>query len=249
MKRAILIEDEARARAALRNMLQDYCPEIEAVAEADGVASALEVIGKTEADILFLDVQLKDGTAFDLLDQYAGPYPFHLIFTTAHDEFAVKAFEYHALDYLVKPIAPGRLCDAVARAGKRLPPSTPHYLEFLEAVRARRFEKIALSTKDGILFMKLDDLLRLEASGNYTTFHSSRGQKVMVARTLKDYENLLGSEGFFRTHQSHIVNLAKIEGISKDDGGYACLEGGDRIPIARRRRDHLVELLRDRSLF
>ncbi|MCB0580484.1 MAG: response regulator transcription factor [Phaeodactylibacter sp.] len=249
MKRAILIDDEAVVRDSLRNLLQDYCPEVYIVGEADGVATGLELLSQTAAGIVFLDVQMQDGTGFDLLDQYPGNYPFHLIFITAYDEFAVRAFEYNALDYLTKPIAPQRLMRAVARTGQPPFPSQPHYDELLRSVKLRRFDKIALSTNDGIRFLPLDQLLRLEASGSYTTFYTADGQKEMVARILKDYEIILSEESFFRSHQSHIINLDFIEGISTEEGLFACMQGGARIPIARRRKEQLMELLKQRSLF
>lgn len=249
MKRAILIDDEANVRASLRNMLKDYCPEVYIAGEADGVAAGLNLLNRTAAGIVFLDVQMQDGTGFDLLDQYSGDYPFHLIFITAYDEFAVKAFEYNALDYLVKPIAPQRLIRAVARTGQDHLPSLTHYTELLRSIKLRRFDKIALSTNDGIRFFPLDKLLRLEASGSYTTFYTVDGQKEIVARILKDYEVILSDSPFFRSHQSHIINLDFIEGISTDEGLYACLQGGTRIPVARRRKEQLMELLKQRSLF
>ncbi|MCB0572542.1 MAG: response regulator transcription factor [Phaeodactylibacter sp.] len=249
MLNALIIDDEPEARAMLRHMLARYCPEMRIMGEAGGVIDGISAIRNISPDIVFLDIQLADGTGFDLLIDFPQP-EFGIIFITAYGRFALKAFQYNALDYLVKPIAPEALSRAIRKVKTNLSQHLyPEQLSrLLKMIKTREVEKIALSTNEGLAFLRLKELARLESSGSYTTFFTLSGKKVMVARTLRKFEELLPADSFFRTHQSHIVNLDFVSRILKEDGGYALMEDGTRVPVSRRRMEGLLTRLGNISI-
>ncbi len=249
MPRIIIIDDEAHARSCLRKMLAQYCPKAKVIGEADSVTAGISLILKKKPEAIFLDIQMKDGTGFDLLGHFPRP-DFDIIFTTAFDQFAVKAFKFNALDYLVKPINPNELCRSISKAQAKR--DRQLYFEqlsqLIEMTHNRNPKKIAISTSEGLILLKLKELTRLKSSGSYTTFFTRDGKKVMVARTLKKFEEILPTDTFFRPHQSHIVNLNFVQGILREDGGYALMEDGTRIPISGRKREEFLGLLAGSSL-
>jgi two-component system LytT family response regulator len=240
MKRIVLVDDEPPARALLRALLNRYCPAVECVGEAGSVAAAEELIRRVQPDAVLLDVAMEDGTGFDLLDRFPG-LSFQVIFTSAHHDYAVRAFRYHALDYLLKPVAPRDLIAAIGRLGSE---SQTVYLEkiraLLESTRENQLTRLVLSTLEGQTFLPLEDIIRLESDGNYTTFHVAGHERHVVSRSIKEFEELLPAGRFFRVHQSHIVNLAFVRKIVKKDGDYAVMSDGRTVPIARRRKDEFV---------
>ena len=199
--------------------------------------------------LFLLDIQMQDGTGFDLLNHFENPL-FHTIFTTAYDHFAIKAFKYCAVDYLLKPIDPDDLQIAVNKVERLLDAKNNDYRNLsllIESFQKNRLEQIAISTAEGLILVKIDDIFRLESSGNYTTFHLKENEKVTVAKPLKEYEGILNNE-FIRTHQSHLINLAYVKMLARNDGGGIIMSNGDRVPIARRKRDAIIELLQGRSV-
>lgn len=249
MKRIAIIDDEPDARQALHTMLNMLCPDAEICGEADGVQSGYVLIRQRRPHAVLLDISMEDGTAFDLLDKF--PHPeFQVIFTTAHDEFALKAFRYHALDYLLKPINPEALAQAIDRIKPELPEGIPAQISnLLESARTRQLNKITLTSQEGMVFLQLDQIVRLESEGSYTTFYLLNKERHIITRPMKDFEELLPETVFFRLHQSHIINLFFVKKILREDGGYALLEDGAKVPVARRRKDALMEVLRQQNLF
>jgi two-component system LytT family response regulator len=241
MKRIVIIDDEADARESLRNLLA-LCPGVELVGEADGIATGFQLLASAKPDAVLLDISLSDGTGFDLLDRFP-VLPFRVIFTTAHDEFALRAFRYHALDYLMKPIIPKELMDAI----ERIAPSTESYAlqvgQMLQGIRSRSLEKIALGSQEGLVFIRLIDIVRLESEGNYTTFFTKNKERHVVSKNIKEYEDMLPADAFCRVHQSHIVHFAFVKKYMREDGGYLEMEGGYKVPIARRRKEELMRWL------
>ena len=249
MKRIVLIDDEPDARRTLRKFLTDLCPQVEIAGEADGVENGYFLICQQKPDAVLLDISMKDGTGFDLLDKFPRPN-FKVIFTTAFDDFALKAFKYNTLDYLLKPVTPDELVRAVDKIGEN------HMDEFsmkisniLETARTRRFEKIGLSSQEGLVFLRLDEIVHLEADGNYTTLYLINNERHVVVRPLKEFEDLLPTDQFFRIHQSHIVNVNFVKKYLKEDGGYVLMENGSKVLVARRRKEEFLELLREQSHF
>lgn len=249
MPRIIIIDDEAHARSCLRKMLAQYCPKAQVIGEADSVAAGISLILKKKPEAVLLDIQMRDGTGFDLLGHFPRP-DFDIVFTTAFDQFALKAFKFNAIDYLVKPVDPLELCRSIIKVRENR--DRQMYFEQLsqlrEMIQTRKYEKITISTNEGLVFLRLKELTRLKSSGSYTTFFTRDGKKVMVARTLKKFEEILPTDTFFRPHQSHIVNLNFVQGILREDGGYALMEDGTRIPISGRKREEFLGLLAGSSL-
>lgn len=245
----ILIDDESHARQTLRGLLADCAPDFRVIAEAKDVRSGLEVLRRERPDVVFLDIQMPDGTGFDMLDQLPGP-GFHLIFTTAFDHFALKAFRYHAVDYLVKPVDPDELqatCRRIREQSmQRL--TAGRLAGLLESFRRGKADKLTLSTSEGLVLLPLEEIVRLEASDSYTSFFTRSGERTMVARTLKNFDDLLPKKQFFRVHQSHLINLDLVRKVMSEDGDFAVMEGGAKVPVARRRKEAFLKALSDRSL-
>lgn len=238
MKRAILIDDLENARISLRKDLEDYCPDVELVGEADGVVSGARLIRAVQPDIVFLDIHMKDGNGFDLLE-ILGSTNFALIFTTSSDEHAIRAFRYSAVDYLLKPIDYEQLQDAVNRA-TRMPDTT---LNLLRGNLSGQNRRISLNSQEKVDVVDLDDIIRLESSGAYSVFHLRDGGQIIVTRTLKEYDELLSRDGFIRVHQSHLVNMKFIRSFIKTDGGYLKLTTGHDIPVSSRKKSDVMREL------
>lgn len=243
MLRIAIIDDEADARFTLRTFLKKYCSEDQLVGEASGVAESYQLILQEQPDVLLLDIAMQDGTGFDLLDKFSN-FNFQVIFTTAFDDFAIKAFQYNALDYLLKPID----ADDLVRSLKRVRANSQKDFQqkikgLLKLTQTQQVDKIALSSMKGLIFLRLNDITHLEADGNYTTFWMMNGESHTVVRTIKEYEELLPTNFFFRCHQSHIVNLNFVKRFIKEDGGQIQLDNGKKITVSRRKKDRLIERL------
>ena len=239
--KALLIDDMPPARAALRADLADYCPEIRLLGEADGVVSGAKAVREHRPELLFLDIQLGDGTGFDLLEILPAPLP-KVIFTTASDEFALRAFRYAAVDYLLKPIDPDELKAAVQKAmARKAPEDFSHLIDNIRRPEAPR--RLALHTQDTIEIVPVENIIRLEAGGNYTQFYFANGKKLLVTRTLKEFDQMLQDHQFLRVHQSHLVNPAFLKSFVKTDGGYLVLTEGTKVPVSVRKRPEVVKLL------
>ncbi|TAK43353.1 MAG: response regulator transcription factor [Saprospiraceae bacterium] len=246
MKRIAIIDDEPDARQALRTLLTTLCPDVEICGEADSVQSAYVLLRQTQPHGVLLDIAMEDGTGFDLLDKFPRP-SFQVIFITAHDEFAMKAFRYRALDYLLKPINPVELAQTIDRVKMETPEDYPARIgNLLESAPTRQFDKITLTSQEGMVFLRLDEIVRLESEGSYTSFHMLNNDRHVISHPMKYYEDLLPQDRFFKLHQSHLVNLSFVKKILREDGGYALMEDGCKIPIARRRKDEFLEVMQQR---
>lgn len=237
MKRAIIVDDVENARISLRKDLEDYCSNIEIVGEADGVVAGAKIIKELKPDILFLDIQMNDGSGFDLLE-IIGEVDFKVIFTTSSNEFAIKAFKFSAVDYLLKPVDPLELQDAVEKAG-----GSSNQLETLKYNMDSGLERLALNSQDKIKIVKVSDIVRCESSGSYTLFYMNNNEEVLVTKTLKEYDALLSEHGFIRVHQTHLVNLDYIKEFIKSDGGYLMLSNGNDIPVSSRKKSEVMKFL------
>lgn len=247
--KSVIIDDEAKARSALRLSLQIFCPSVEVIGEADGVNSGWDIIKEKKPQLVFLDIHINGGIGFELLDKFEEP-KFKVIFITAYDEFAIKAFRYNAIDYLLKPIDPEELVDAVKKISQQEKSDilTEQINNLLEVSQKKVFDKIALTTSEGTSFLKLKDIIKLVSDGSYTTFHTHSGEEITVSRGIKEYETLLPSDTFCRIHQSYIVNIDFVKKILKEDGGYVLLESDDKVPISRRKKNDLMELMKSKML-
>jgi two-component system, LytTR family, response regulator len=248
MIRTVIVDDEIDSLRVLRKLLDAFCPKVEVIGTADGVETALGLIRDTNPDLLLLDIEMSQGNAFDLLNQLQ-PAVFQVIFVTAFDNYAIRAFKYSAVDYLLKPVDIDDLRDAVNRVQER-----PIQQDLTQQMRAllsnlgvlhQPQQKMAIPTMTGLQFVPLQDIIRFEAKGNYTTVFLSNANPVLATKTIKDYEEALPESIFYRIHNSHIINLSKIREYQKGRGGTVVMEDGTVIEVAtRRREDFLGRLLK-----
>jgi len=242
--RALIVDDEANVREALSRMLGKYCPQVELVGSADGLASGIKAIHELHPDLILLDIELDDGSGFDLI-RMCGDVNFKVIFITAYEKYAVQAFKFSAIDFLLKPINPEELADAVIRAENLTQQQFETQVQALEEnlrTEIRQHKKIILRTAADIHLVELQDIVACESDGGYTVFHTLTGEKIMVTKTLREFEDMLGDHGFFRVHKSFLINLSHIHKFGKKEGGYIVLTGDLRVPVASRKRDELLEV-------
>jgi len=243
MLRSIIIDDEAPMRLSLETILKTACPNVRVVATADGVRSGMNAIKKHHPDLIFLDIKMADGTGFDLLKQME-PVDFKVIFITAYDQYAIKAFKFSALDYLLKPVDRSELKEAVNRTERLVIHEFNKQLDTLaENMGEKAGKKIILRTFDSIHLVKTHEIIFCESSeGSYTVFNMVNGNKVLVSNRLKEYDEMLSEYGFFRVHKSYLINLTYITRFDKSDGGYIVLNNENKVPVATRKREQLLEL-------
>ena len=245
MLRTLIIDDESHIRDSLTKLLAKFCPDVTVIAQADSVANGLKAINEHHPDLVLLDIQMDDGTGFDLLNSLPS-IDFKVIFVTAFDQYALQAFRFSAVDYLLKPVNPEMLVDAVKRAGQLI--KEHHKLQMqalqenLKAIEHQN-KKIILKTTENIYLLDLRDLITCESDNNYTFVYTTTSGKILVSKTLKEYEEMLSGFGFYRVHKSFLINLAHIRRFEKQEGGYVILTGDLKVPVASRKRDEMLELL------
>ncbi len=245
MIKSLILEDERQNRDLLKHLLDKYCRDVEVVGAGESIVEGIDLIRTLAPDVVFLDVELKDGDCFELLRKI-GRFDSELIFVTAHDHYAIQAIKHSALDYLLKPIVISELKDAVERIrGKQRPArmaqnSVPEVASEPNA----QFGKIALPAVDGILFVAIAEIVRCEANSNYTNVYLQDGTCHLVAKTLREYESLLDTNMFVRVHHAHLVNLLFVKKYVKGKGGYVIVADGTAIDVAVRRKEALMEKLR-----
>ena len=244
MIRAVLIDDESDSLFMLKDLLRVHCPDVQVVGEAGGVAGGVNEIERTRPDLLFLDIDLDTGNGFELLDQLHSR-EIHVIFVTAHDDHALRAFQYSAVDYLLKPVAGTELRKAVDKlAGRHGEAQKNVHLELLlQNIRTLKSseQKMAIPTLNGLDFVFLKDILRCESSGSYTNILLSDGKAILSSRAIREYEELLPEDLFLRVHNSHIVNLNRIKRYEKGRGGYIVMEDDSTVEVAIRRREEFLK--------
>ncbi len=249
---AVIIDDEENSRDSLKGKLDLFCPEIEVVAEADNVDAGYSAILEHEPDVVFLDVKLGSQKGFDVLDKLekesTGYQSFNIIFITAHDEFAIQAIKFSALDYLLKPIDSEELVKAIRKieTSTKDKSGSPNFDVLLENIRqvTEAPKKIVVPTSDGIHVIKISEILRCESSSNYTKFFLSNERHLLASKTLKEFDMLLSRYQFERIHKSHLVNMNYLKRYVQTDGGYIIMEDGSRIPVANRKKEHLLSILK-----
>ena len=245
MKRytAILVDDMPEAVDVLKLDLQAVCPELDIVATADSVVSAAKLLRREQPDILFLDILLGDGTGFDLLEIFPNIRS-KLIFITASDEFALRAFRFAAIDYLLKPINRTDLREAVTRAFSTI--TSPERIDLLkESIRhpERLSHRLSLPAHEKISIVDIDEIVRCEADGNGTIFVMSEGPTIYVTKTLKLYEGLLSGHAFMRVHQSHLVSLHHVQEYIRSEGGYLIMKNGNMVSVSVRKKQQVIDRL------
>lgn len=243
--KAIIIDDEKNCRETLLAMLKSYCPQVQVIAECKSVDEGIRMIHAQNPDLLFLDVEMPNATGFDLLEQ-VGQTDFEVIFTTAHDHYALKAFRYSALDYLLKPIHGEDLVNAVSRFEKKTNKQDSSLQLNLLLSNLKNLKspvnKIALPASDGLNLVDVQDIIRLEADGNYTNFITAHGKHI-VSKSLKEYDDLLSDNNFLRIHQSHLINLNYVKKYVRGDGGHIVMQDGTTLPVSIRKKHDVLEKL------
>jgi two-component system LytT family response regulator len=242
--KALIVEDEERSRQVLQNLLQTYCPQVQVLDMADSVDSAVAKIKEHAPELVFLDVQINGGTGFDVLDKLRGE-KISVIFTTAYDQYALKAFKFSAIDYLLKPIDIEELKAAVSKAENSKGQEDEQYKiqNLLSNLKNPNEDPVLLvSTQEAVEFIRIRDIIRCEAEGAYTQLFLRDHKPVMVSKIIKDFEFLLQDYGFFRVHQSHLINLKEIRKYVKSENTLLMRDGA-QIQLARSRKEEFFQMM------
>ncbi len=239
---AIIVDDETKSCDVLSKMLLQYCPDVNQLGVANSLHEAGILIEEKRPDLIFLDIQLPDGNGFNLLKQI-DTTDIKVIFTTAYEEYALRAIRHSAVDYLLKPINIDELIDAVWKCKKQSSTPSGDAMRKPLLQKKEKLKTIGLSTVNEVIFVAIENIVRLEAASNYTHFFMDNGDKVTVSHTLKHYEDVLPADTFMRVHQSHIINLLKVKKYIKGRGGYVIMNDGENIDISPRHKDDLLKAL------
>ncbi|NML21025.1 response regulator transcription factor [Pseudoflavitalea sp. G-6-1-2] len=243
MLSAIIIDDELKGRIALRQKLQDYCPEVTVTGEAGDGEEGIALIQQLKPQIIFLDIEMPRMDGFAMLRKLS-EQKFHLVFTTAYDQYAIKAIRFSAFDYLLKPVDIEELRTTVQKiAAAESQSETSRKLQVLadNLQKNNPLNKLAIPTLEGLLFFNIEDIIHLEAHSNYTVIYFKDQPKLTASRTLKEFEELLPQEVFFRPHHSHIINLKYLKRYIKGDGGQIEMQNGNYVDVARRKKEEFLQ--------
>ena len=243
---ALIVEDEKNSQELLRELIHQYCEPLEVVAIAGGVNEALDALKNHKPEIVFLDIELPDGDGFQVLEK-AEKLSFEVIFTTAYDQYAMKAFKFSATDYLLKPVDIDELQQAVERAVEKRKVQKDDVSERIEAliknIRSSNpaLKRIVLPTSNGFTVVNPTDIIRCESDRNYTFIFLTDGRKILVSRTIKEYDEMLNDYNFFRIHQSHLINLAYLKNYTRGRGGYVELNDGTTLDVSARKKSEFLK--------
>lgn len=241
MKKAVIVDDERFCIEVLEELIAMHCPELEISGAAQSAAEGIAVIQQQSPDLVFLDIEMPVMSGFGMLEKLL-PVPFAVIFTTAYDNHAIRAFKYSAMDYLLKPVDAEDLKAAVARflnsrSGSNYAQQFDLLRENMRSLQTGYIQRIAIPTTEGFIMQPVKDILYCEASSSYTILQLINNTKIVSAKTLKDYEEMLEPHGFFRVHHSHLINMNYAERYVRGDGGMVVLTGGTEIAVSRSRKD------------
>lgn len=243
MLQIVIVEDEKHSRETLKNIILEFCENVTINGLAETVVEAIELISNTKPDLVFLDIELQTGTGFDVLNALKDER-FEVIFTTAFEQYAIKAIKYSSIDYLLKPIDVDELQKAIEHV--RIKKDQEKYHKQLEILLTNfnqpveNLHNICLSTAEGIEFIKVADIIYCEANGSYTNFYLINGDKLMVSKHLKEYENLLPGNQFMRVHNSFLINLYEVLRYVKTDGGYILMNNNAMVTLSPKKRDEFL---------
>lgn len=242
--KALIIDDEKRTRELIAKMIQSFDMQIETFPIGENVASGLAAIESIQPDLVFLDIQMPDGTGFDLL-KMVPKKNFEVVFITAHEEFAIKAIKFSALDYILKPVDADELRAALERAvaSAHHKKEDSQYDALQSNIQPAQKRRLVLKTQESVHVVDLDKIIRCEADRNYTSFYLTEGKKILVSKTLKDYETLLSSHNFLRVQQSHLINLDYVDRYDKGNGGSVVMKDGSEVPLSPAKRDLFFKIL------
>lgn len=243
MIRCVLIDDESNSLEMMEWLLQTYCPQVKIEAMCNSAEKGVIAIEKYRPDVVFLDIEMPHMNGFDMLEQFEKIF-FDVVFCTAYDQFAIKAFKYSALNYLLKPVDPDDLKDTIQRIEEKRNMPTREQIEMLmQGMKNQKptASRIALTTNDGMIFVTTADILYCEAESNYTTVVLN-DRKIVVSKTLKEIDEALSGADFFRIHNSFLININQIQKFVRGDGGYVIMNDGKSVGISRSRRQDFMEM-------
>lgn len=238
MIKVLIVDDETRTRELIAKMIDSFGYDIETIPEGENVQSAIKAIEEHNPDIVFLDIQMPDGTGFDVIRSIEDKH-FEVIFITAHEEFAIKAIKFSALDYLLKPVDTSELKAALDKAIASID-DKKDFTQFdalQKNINPGEKRRLVLKTQESVHVVELDDIIRCEADRNYTSFFLKDNKKILVSKTLKEYETLLAHHNFLRVQQSHLININYVDRYDKKNGGAVVMKDGSEVPLSPAKRD------------
>lgn len=238
MKKVLIIDDENRTRELIAKMIDSFGFDVETIPDGENVQSAIQAIEKHQPDIVFLDIQMPDGTGFDVIRSIENKN-FEVIFITAHEEFAIKAIKFSALDYLLKPVDTTELKAALEKALAQIDDKKEvQQFDALQTnINPNEKRRLVLKTQESVHVVDLDDIIRCEADRNYTSFFLKGDKKILVSKTLKEYETLLSGHNFLRVQQSHLININYVDRYDKKNGGAVVMKDGSEVPLSPAKRE------------
>lgn len=241
--KVVIIDDELLARNLLRGLLKEYCPDVAVLADCADLPNGVKAIRRLKPDLVFLDIEMPGHTGLELLDFFnEDEIDFSIVFTTAYNQYTVQAFKLSAVDYLLKPIEPTELENAVARYERLNNRNKQSYLLLQENMKPQAAKKLAVPEGNAIKFIELDDIRYCKADSSYTEIHFTDNNKMIISRTLKNIEDTLGEEhGFFRCHKSYLVNMKYVTEYIKSDGGYILMDDNSEIPVSPDKVQELMD--------
>lgn len=241
--KVIIIDDEQKGRESLKKLVEIYCKDVEVVAMASNIEDACNVIDLHKPHIVFLDIEMPGGNGFLLLDKFP-ERNFKVIMTTAFEDYAIKAIKHHIFDYLLKPVDVDELVFAVDSIKKMSEPQGLTSIANSVAIQKMNLtSRLALPIREGIFYLTVSEIVRVESDGGYSTFYATDGKKYIVSKNLKDYEEILPEKEFFRVHKSHLINIKKVKKYIKTDGNFIEMEDGSVVEIARRKKDEFLQMM------
>lgn len=240
----LIVDDEPDGINTLRNFLAKYCPNVEVVGNAASADEAQQKIGLLSPKLVFLDINMPGGDGFELLKRIGEP-DFHVVFVTAYDDFALKAFKYHAVNYLLKPVNIDELISTVERVEKLVSAAAPdaNIKQLLQSMANTLPNKLALPLLNGLVYVDIATIIRCEAESNYTVFYFSNRPKIVVSKTLGSFEKQLAVLGFYRIHHHHLINLAHLEYYQRGRGGMVTMSDKKEIAVSQRKKDEFLKLI------
>ena len=243
-KKVLIIDDENRTRDFVKKMIDSFNLDLDVYTDGENVETGIEAINRIQPDILLLDIQMPDGTGFDVLNSIETKN-FEVIFITAYQEYAIKAIKFSALDYILKPIDSEELHSSIITAIDSLEfkREETQFIALENNMQANNRRKLVLKTQECVYVVDLNEIIRCEADKNYTFFYLNSGKKILVSRTLKDYETMLNGYGFFRIQQSHLINLEYLDRYDKQQGGAVIMKDGTAVPLSPAKKDQFFKLL------
>ncbi|SHF65389.1 two component transcriptional regulator, LytTR family [Mariniphaga anaerophila] len=246
MIKAVVIDDEPAMQEVNRRLLKEYFPEVKLAGIGNSVESGIELIKKEKPHLVLLDVELNESTGFHILQQLK-PYSFKVVFITGYDTYALKAIKFSALDYILKPVNEVEFQQAIQHAIDEINQGENQQLQtgvlFETLQNENQGKKLVLKTMDSLHIVDACDIFYCRSDNSYTTFHLANDEKIMVSRSIREYEELLSGHGFFRPHQSFLVNLNHVKRIDKSDGGFIIMKNKKEIPVSLRQKKRLIQLI------